>query len=257
MQDYSQYLQIKGYQKTTIKKHLLQINAFVKTNKNPIDYYQELKNKHLKNSTLNLFLYALSIYNDYLTITEKPSFTIPIIREKIQLEGVDYLTLAEVQMLFKSTNSPSGLTLRDQAILVCLYHLGLRNTEASHLLVSEVDVENNLVLVSQSKNGCQRQVPLSQKAKVIIERYLQVRNHLYGGQTPYFLIGSKGQLSTSSILRIVKKLQHKSGIPKRIYPHLLRHSIATHLLQNGMPLEKVSQFLGHKNMGATQRYTHL
>jgi site-specific recombinase XerD len=257
MQEYSQYLQIKGYQKNTIKKHLLQINKFLQSHKNPIDYYQELKNKKLKNSTLNLFLYALSLYNDYLAINQKHSFSIPIIREKIQLETIDYLTPVEIQLLFNATKSLSAMTLRDQAILVCLYHLGLRNTETSHLLVSEVDLEKSCVLVSKSKNGYQRQVPLSQKAKEIIAQYLSIRNELYPHETPYFIVGSQGQLSTAGILRTIKKLQHKSGVQKRVYPHLLRHSIATHLLHNGMPLEKVSQFLGHKNILATQRYTHL
>ncbi len=72
------------------------------------------------------------------------------------------------------------------------------------------------------------------------------------------LIGQRGKLkSVNSIETILKVITKNSGLQKRIYPHLLRHSIATHLLQNGMPLEKVSQFLGHKSIGSTERYTHV
>jgi site-specific recombinase XerD len=115
-----------------------------------------------------------------------------------------------------------------------------------------------LVFIRKSKTGYQRQVPISETLKTIFERYLQTRILFFSRDNNYFLIGLKGKLTANgSIPQILNKLAKEAQISKRIHPHLLRHSIATHLLQNGMPLDKVSQFLGHKNIGSTQRYTHL
>ena len=92
---------------------------------------------------------------------------------------------------------------------------------------------------------------------IIFKSYLNQRN-FSKTTTDFLLIGQRGKLkSVNSIETILKVITKNSGLQKRIYPHLLRHSIATHLLKNGMPLEKVSQFLGHKSIGSTQRYTHI
>ena len=261
LQDYQNYLKLKNYQENSIKHYLSQAKAYenykIKYNESINNYYQYLEIKKLKNSSLNNHLQGLKIYAHYLKITHQKSFSIPLLREKIIQEKVDYLTLEEVKILFKTTSKRPVFEYRDQAVLGCLYHLGLRASEASNLLLEDIDLENNLALIQKSKTGYQRKVPISLGVKTIFEHYLKQRATIFSTQNDYFLVGLKGKLSIGTITNILKKIVEQSKIQKRIYPHLLRHSIATHLLANGMPIDKVSQFLGHKNIGSTERYTHL
>lgn len=138
-------------------------------------------------------------------------------------------------------------------VLACLYHLGLRISEAAFLLVEDIDFKENVVLIRKSKTGRQRQVPLSEKTKEILTEYIQMRPDT--GTT--LLQGIQGNLTADGIAQILRRIVKKSGLTKKVNPHLLRHSIATHLLQSGMELEKVSLFLGHHSIESTQRYTHI
>lgn len=259
---YKAYLILKNYQKASIKKYVSQAknyeNYTAKKQETITEYYHYLKSKNLNNSTLNNYLQSLKSYADYLKSTHQKSFYIPLLREKITPENIDYLTLEEIKFLFETTKKRPKFKNRDQAVLGCLYHLGLRASEATNLTLEDIDLENNLVFIRKSKTGYQRQVPISETLKTIFEKYLQTRMLFFSMDNNYFLLGLKGKLTANgSIPQILNKLAKETQISKRIHPHVLRHSIATHLLQNGMPLDKVSQFLGHKNIGSTERYTHL
>lgn len=263
---YIQYLEIRNYQKNSIKHYCSRVKAFeafkAKMGGDINDYYLHLQSrrdkKKLKNSSLNSHLQGLKNYSEFLKSTNRTTYTLPMLREKVTHEKIDYLSLEEIRKLFNSTQSRPEFMYRDQAVLGCLYHLGLRVCEASNLLLEDVDMENNLVFIQKSKTGYQRQVPISATLKIIFQNYLEHRDLLLIYPNDYFLLGLKGKLtSKGSISQILKRLKTIAQIKKRVHPHLLRHTIATHLYQNGMPLEKVSQFLGHKNIGSTERYTHL
>ncbi|KFF12643.1 hypothetical protein IQ37_19280, partial [Chryseobacterium piperi] len=167
---------------------------------------------------------------------------------KTHIAEIEILSIKEIQTLLKNAE-----TIRDKAVLASLYYLGLRAGEAAELLLEDVDLENGKVLVRKSKTGYQREVPIHSKALEIFEVYLKQRIH----KGACFLQGLKGNLTPAGIEFIVERIAQKSDIKKKIYPHLLRHSIATHLLKNGMELIKVSRFLGHRSLESTQRYTHL
>ncbi|MEP7094626.1 MAG: site-specific integrase [Flavobacterium sp.] len=260
MEEFRNYLQLKNYQKSTIKQYVERTKPFLdyqeKTGKSVADYCLELQNRNLKNSSLNSYLLALKSYAIFLKDTQKPTFTVTILRKKVVFETVDYLTTEEIKILFEATQKRPDYHHRDQAVLGCLYHLALRASEAVNLKITDIDFENKLVFIQKSKTGHQRQVPMNESIVSIFKSYL---SHRKDSKTisDFLLIGQRGKLKTvCSVETILKVIAKQSGLQKRIYPHLLRHSIATHLLQNGMPLEKVSQFLGHKSIGSTQRYTH-
>lgn len=264
--DYIQYLKVRNYQKNSIKHYCIQVKAFetykARTGGNINDYYLHLQTKRdknkLKNSSLNSHLQSLKNYCDFLKTTNRTTYTLPMLREKIIEEKIDYLSLEEIRKLFNSTESRPEFMYRDQAVLGCLYHLGLRASEASNLLLKNVDMENNLVFIEKSKTGHQRQVPISATLKIIFQYYLNNRSFFLIHPNDHFLLGLNGKLGADAgISQILKKLNTIAQIKKKLHPHLLRHTIATHLYQNGMPLEKVSQFLGHKSIGSTERYTHL
>jgi site-specific recombinase XerD len=261
-QNYKKQLEVIGYKENTVKK-LLKIAREYQDfgNDNLEQYYQHLKNRNhkqnpnktLSNGTLNFHIYGLKMYFKFLDrfdLLPKKKTSIQLLKEKKELKKIEVLTLEETKILFGNSQNN-----RDTAVLACLYHLGLRASEACNLKLEDLDFVANLVFVAKSKTGYQRQIPMPKKAKEIFENYLENRKN--PAPTNHFLQGLKGSLTPDGLAQIVKRTAKKSFINKPIYPHLLRHSIATHLLSNKMEIEQVAQFLGHKSLESTQRYTHL
>lgn len=256
MNTFRQYLELKNYHKNTINNLLKIVNEYLNYNGAPQQYLDYLANRNNKNNpekklnpnTLNNHIYGLKIYFDYLEITQKQNNSLNLLNYKRTFKTVEILTVEEIKTLFTSTQNS-----REQAVLACLYHLGLRISEAAFLLIEDIDFKENLVLIRKSKTGRQRQVPLSEKAAEILTAYIQMRPDK--GTT--LLQGVQGNLTADGIAQILRSIVKKSGLTKKVYPHLLRHSIASHLLQSGMELEKVSLFLGHHSIESTQRYTHI
>jgi site-specific recombinase XerD len=255
---YKKYIELIGYKAQTIK-YLYSIAKEYQEytqdkNCTPLEYMQYLEqrkskndpSKTLSNSNLNAHIYGLKKYFEYLEKVENKIVIASFLNYKVTLNPIDYLTIAEIKTLFIKTQ-----TIREEAILSCLYHLGLRASEASNLKIEDIDLKNNIAFISKTKTGYQRQVPINVTAQEILKK------HIGNREKGYLLLGIKGNLKNHGILGVIKKIAKRTTIKKRVYPHLLRHSIATHLLQNGMELEKVSLFLGHKSLESTQRYTHI
>jgi site-specific recombinase XerD len=260
--DYKKHLQIIGYKESSIKNFIKVVQEYHDfESENVATYYHYLKtrkhkqnpNKTLSNGTLNLHIYGLKVYFKYLErfdLLSKENASVQLLKEKVVLKTIDVLSVEEVKILFENCKIP-----RDKAVLACLYHLGLRASEACNLALEDLDFTTNLVFVAKSKTGYQRQIPMPKGAKIIFENYLLTRKNK--SENGCFLQGLKGKLTPDGLLQIVKRNAKESTITKPVYPHLLRHSIATHLLINKMELEQVAQFLGHKSLESTERYTHL
>lgn len=149
--------------------------------------------------------------------------------------------------------------LRDVAIIELLYSSGLRVSELCELKVSQINMAVQLVRVI-GKGNKERIVPLGDKALEAIKTYLnQWRNeHRVDPQVHQLLIDEKGKpLKPGQIRRILEKINQAAGLNATIYPHKLRHTFATHLLNNGADLRSVQEMLGHENLSTTQIYTHL
>jgi|SRR5690554_263225 len=256
MNTFRQYLELKNYHKNTITNLLKIIIEYLNYNGKPQDYLgylaqrsnKQYPEKKLSSGTLNNHIYGLKVYFDYLETTQNKNIPLKLLNYKITLKTINVLTIEEIKLLFSVAKNS-----RERAVLACLYHLGLRISEAAFLLVEDIDFKENLVLIRKSKTGRQRQVPLSEKATEILTAYIQTRPDK--GTT--LLQGVQGNLTADGIAQILRSIVKKSGLTKKVNPHLLRHSIATHLLQSGMELEKVSLFLGHQSIESTQRYTHI
>ncbi len=256
MNEFRAYLELKNYHKNTITDLLKSVKEYLDYNGTPQDYLvylsrrdnRQYPGKKLSPATLNNYIYGLKVYFNYLETTQQQHLPLKLLNYKITLKTIDVLTIKEVQLLFASATEA-----RERAVLACLYHLGLRLSEASFLEPQDIDFKEQLVLIRKSKTGRQRQVPLSENACFVLKKYLHVRPD----KGTSLLQGLKGNLTADGITQILRKIVQKSGITKKVYPHLLRHSIATHLLQSGMELEKVALFLGHRTMESTQRYTHI
>lgn len=176
------------------------------------------------------------------------------------------ITVEEVEKLLAAPDDGSVLGARDRAILETLYSTGVRVSELVDLNRSHLD-EIGEALVIRGKGKKERIVPLGQHARAAIQKYLAILDadpHFTRAaadpvaiEAPLFVNKSGGRLSTRSVRRKLDKYLEQVGLDPSISPHTLRHSFATHLLDNGADLRSVQELLGHQSLSTTQIYTHL
>lgn len=288
LKDYKNWLDILGYADSTLlslPNHLREFFNYLEThNINQInfitvqiikDYYNHLKTREnqrkegsLSKAYLNKHIQALIKFNDYLKEHHAKPLPIHLKREEQdQRDSLQILTQEEVKQLFKATDYSSEqerIRKRDKVILILLYSCGLRRNEVVNLKIKDVVFDKERIHVRKGKNYKERYVPVNEYNLKIIEEYIyDYRPAFYNyKETEYLLINYRGkQLNGISLCNRLKALavttQNKTLIKKRITPHILRHSIATHLLEKGAKIETISQFLGHSSLESTQIYTHL
>ena len=169
------------------------------------------------------------------------------------------LSPAEVERLIDAAAGPSPRALRDAALVELLYGGGLRVSEAVGLERAAVDLDARLVRVV-GKGGKERVVPIGRQATEALRRYLALgRPHLDRRHRPeLFLNAQGGALTRAGAFLVVRRLAEKAGLdPRRVHPHVLRHSFATHLLEGGADLRSVQEMLGHADLSTTELYTHV
>jgi integrase/recombinase XerD len=169
------------------------------------------------------------------------------------------LSLQEVDRLLAAPDTATTLGLRDRAMLEVLYATGLRVSELVRLRLADLDLEVGY-LKTMGKGRKERIVPLGDAAAGWIRKYLERgRPDLAGGEDPpwLFLTHRKAAMSRQAFWLLLRKHGRRAGIQQRLYPHLLRHSFATHLLEGGADLRSVQAMLGHADISTTQVYTHL
>ena len=171
----------------------------------------------------------------------------------------EFLSQDEAARLVESVDPDSPVYWRDRAILELLYATGMRVSELTRLGLLDLDLEHASCQVS-GKGGKQRLVPVGTTAVDVVERYLRlVRPVLDRGRGGgvVFLNHRGTPLSRMSVWTVVTRAARRAGIERRISPHTLRHSCATHLLEGGADLAVVQELLGHADISTTQIYTHL
>ncbi len=171
----------------------------------------------------------------------------------------EVLSVAEVTQLLEAPDTGTPLGLRDRAILEFLYATGARVSEMVHLRLQDLDLVRGLVRI-RGKGQKTRLVPLGTEAQKWLKAYLQkVRPTLAqkDSEDYVFLNHRGGQLSRVGFWKMLKKYALKAGLGRRVYPHILRHSFATHLLNNGCNLRVLQGLLGHASIATTEVYTHL
>jgi integrase/recombinase XerD len=182
-----------------------------------------------------------------------------LVAPKIGSSLPKYLDVKSVDQLVKAPSESSATGLRDRAMLDLLYATGLRVTELIGLRVSDLDVLGGTVRVI-GKGDKQRLVPVGQEALRSVERYTaELRPRLLKGRTsPYLFVTARGTCMTRQAFWNLLKSHGKSvGIFRKLSPHVLRHTFATHLLEGGADLRSVQTMLGHADIGTTQIYTHV
>ncbi len=208
---------------------------------------------------INKYIQVLQLFSRYIRLTDKSEvgFTLHRLEEEDTLPT--WLTRQEMRRLYAATGE-DALGLRDRAMLSVFYGCGLRLQEGAALECSDILHVRRMIYVRRGKGYKERYVPIAEQPYQDMQLYLeQGRPHLLQqSSAAVFIDANKGRPITKQSLYLrIKGLVHKSGIIKAVGTHTLRHSIATHLLQSGMKLERIQAFLGHAVLDSTQVYTHL
>jgi integrase/recombinase XerC len=270
LDSYLDYLrEIKKYSPHTIKAYGIDIRQFclyftknrLPVNKNSIrDFlaftYSQRKNK----ATVARKIYAVKSFYNYLVKTG--------ILQNNPLDGIgtpkldrkipQILTENEILEFLDALPEKNFLQLRNKALFEFLYATGLRISELTELKTADVHFGERLVRV-MGKGKKERLVPFHEQAAAVLSRYLQSLLNEFHYQGERVFVNSRGgTLSQRSVERILPQVyRHLSSSSKHIYPHLLRHSFATHLLQRGANLRVIQELLGHANLATTEKYTTL
>jgi integrase/recombinase XerD len=177
---------------------------------------------------------------------------------KLWLDLPKFLTEQEVQNLLAQPEGKNIRGIRDKAMLELLYATGLRVTELVSLKLKDLNLEQVYVLC-QGKGGKERIVPFGHSAQDALREYLQrARPKFLKKEDPTLFLSSRGKAFTrQGFWKMLKGYGRKAGLEKKISPHVLRHSFATHLLERGADLRSVQLMLGHSQITTTQIYTHI
>jgi site-specific recombinase XerD len=170
----------------------------------------------------------------------------------------DFLTFDQMETLLKSFDLSKPADIRDRCIIEVMYACGLRVSECAALQVSKIHLSEWYLSVI-GKESKERMVPFYGRCAKLIELYLkEARPQFKKEATDILFLNQKGNpLSTRSIQDICAKRGELAGLSVHVHPHMIRHSFATHLLDNGADLRVVQELLGHENLSTTQIYTHV
>lgn len=232
------------------------------TTKDLAGYLAHRKGDGIATSSLRVELVALKIFFKWLAVrghrVGDPAE--PILPPRVEQYLPETLNEQEVKILLESVQGNELLDIRDRAMLETFYASGLRVSELVNARLEHLNLEDGLLRVT-GKGNKTRLVPLGAAACSSIQRYLEaVRPKQVKPKTQswIFLNRNGGRLTTVRLWQIVKERAALGGLdPTRLYPHLLRHSFATHLLNHGADLRVIQEMLGHADIATTQIYTHV
>lgn len=236
---------------STLKKDLNQLN------KDDINNF--LKNMDTSSRTKAHYLTVLNSYYNYLIFTGVLSMNpCDMIKSpKIEKKLPVYLTIEEIDKLFNiRLNKP--IDYRNKAMLELLFATGTRISELTSLTLSQINFEESIIKV-MGKGKKERIIPIANNALNYLKVYIyNYREYLIKNNNDYVFLNKNGEkISRQGFFKILKKMAQDSGINKNISPHVLRHSFATYLLNNGVDLRVIQELLGHENLETTEIYSHL
>lgn len=228
-----------------------------------IAYLVHLKQEGRASSTVARKLASIKAFYRFLTaeryIRRNPAEVLEAASRGLHLPKV--LSVQEVERLLDEPNLGTLDGYRDKTMLELLYATGMRVSELVNVPVKNVDMKMQYVIV-MGKGSKERMLPLGRTALHYLEHYLSVvRPQLLHGKpdaaAELFVTGWGGPMTRERFYEIIVAYGKSAGISKRVTPHMLRHSFATHLLNNGTDLRIVQELLGHADISTTQIYTHL
>jgi site-specific recombinase XerD len=275
--DFRNWLEILNYSPSAIKSRPRLLQEFfewqqsknIETITEQINsWFAYLSQRNLSLHSLKTYRNALVLYSSYLRETQQESFDISISIKGKSSNTPEVLTLKEIESLYNATEEypdpgirDNGLlAMRERVILGVFYGCGIRLNEGMHLQTEDVLLQQSLLYIRKGKGYKERYVPITSKVKRDIEDYLTYSRPVLLRKRKHnaLFTGWYGSpMKKNAIYERVQILKDIAKIDKPVGLHMLRHSIATHLLQSGMKLEQIAKFLGHSSLESTQIYTHI
>ena len=254
---YIELLKQKRYSESTIKTYSAYFKDFMHyfsekvlaevTSEEINSYLLELINKwDISTSEQNQRINAIKFFYERVLRNERHIYEIERPRRERQLPGV--LSKTEVSAILKATEN-----VKHKTIISVIYSCGLRRSESIDLKVKDIDSKRMMIKISGAKGKKDRYVQLSEGLLKLLRNYYKEykpKVWLFEGQ-------KGGQYTAESITSLLKAAAFKAGLTKRVHPHMLRHSFATHQLEQGIDIRFIQSWLGHESVKTTQRYTHV
>ena len=225
-----------------------------------LDFLEQEKGNGCATTTLGRRLVSIRVFFRWLAREKAIAGDITEVMDSPRFWKLipEFLSLSEVEALLNAFKGRSPLELRNRALFELLYASGLRVSELTGLRLDGVDFQQGVLRVL-GKGSRERMVPFGKSAARSLKRYLEEsRPHLDPDSRAVTLFVSKSgrALTRARVWALVKEAALRAGISKNLYPHILRHSFATHLLANGADLRVIQEMLGHADIATTQIYTH-
>ena len=222
-------------------------------------YMEFLHKEKNKETSIARKLTAIKNFHKYMYVKEVTTNDVSstIERPKLVKHLPNVLTVEEVDRLL-DIKPDTIYDVRNKAMLELLYGTGLRISELLDLRVFDIDLENCIVRCT-GKGSKERIVPIGEYIIVYLNKYLEIRpEFIKKKNNDYLFLNKNGtRLSRFSFFKILKKLLDDKNIKKDVSPHSLRHSFATHMLENGADLRSIQELLGHSDVATTRIYTHI
>jgi len=228
-----------------------------------VDYLGSCKDAGMESATVARRLVTIKVFFRFLVRDRIISDDVTRIMDSPKLWRIlpDFLSIGEVEALLNvyPVNSEDPLTFRNRCILEMIYACGLRVSEAAGIRAGAVNFNDAIVRV-RGKGSKERLVPIGSVAGELLEKYIKLMRPQLAkdASVPNLFLSNRGNpLDRVRIWMIVTDAAKLAGIRKHIHPHTLRHSFASHLLENGADLRTIQEMLGHADIGTTQIYTHV
>ncbi len=275
LKDFEYYLKNeRGSSQNTIKSYLADLNQYAVflekyhditkpkfIDKKHIEGYLKSLKKRISTKSMARKLTAIKGFHHFLTLEKEveidvsKSFSAPKIEKKLP----QVLSIDEVVSILEQVDKTKPLGLRNSALLELIYGSGLRVSELLDIQMEDIHLNQSYVIV-KGKGNKERMVPISDMSAIALRNYIvKSREYLLKDhKSNYLFINNIGdKLSRQGFFKILKKLSTDAGVKTECSPHTLRHSFATHLLENGMDLRTLQSLLGHEDISTTQIYTHI
>jgi integrase/recombinase XerD len=275
LKDFEYYLKKeKGSSKNTVNSYLRDLNQYQlflekyhkitkpkQIEKKHIEGYLKSLNKRLSGKTVARKLSSIKSFHHFLLIENEVAIDITkdFATPKIEKTLPKVLSIDEVVAILEQVDKQTDLGLRNKALLELIYGSGLRVSELLDIKIEDIHLNQSYVIV-HGKGDKERMVPISDMANIALRKYMvESREHLLKDRrtNDLFLNQNGSRLSRQGFFKILKKLATDANVSVECSPHTLRHSFATHLLENGMDLRTLQTLLGHEDISTTQIYTHI
>lgn len=235
----SEELRLRKYSPKTERAYIHIISNFLKKTCTPRDFLLTKTDK--SRSLMRTTYFALKFFYENV-LSQQFSEKIPLAKNSTNLPTV--LNKEEVERMMNST-----VNLKHRFILLCLYYTGIRVSELVNLKWEDIDMHRDIIHLKTTKGSKERLIFLHPKVKAFTANFSMTTGYV-------FTVNGK-KYSQRSIQALVRTVKFRAGINKRVTPHTLRHSFATHLLEGGADIRSIQELLGHANLATTQVYTHV